>query len=496
MPPATQSDKNGDIVLKTTGGKVRTRTLGLGLLLLMASVVAVPAPPVEAHPEDMRTQLVVVPDIDGDGLDDLLYLSFHERLGFCDQTLPTRTLLVEARRGTDAALLWQLEHDLRLCGRAHPELHARRTASGRGGAFLFAGDHIIAVDEHGQLDWTMPAQVEEFKFLDAVAGPATDLLVRFQLAGETRRVMVDGASGLAVSVTSGPLRDSDPATQLRFIPVGDFNGDGLDDYLLRQQTATRLSYQAFRGTDGVRLWVASSVKSPNHFGGGTTVLGDLTGDGVDDFSYWSGLVNALQVRSGKTGALVWSYPGTFLAEGVLGDVNSDGVADLFAYEYDRRTYQVVNGRTGLLLYRYTALEAATFSYDKFSFSVGDIDADGANDVHVKSADPAQDMFLSGRDASTLRTGPLLYPIGASLDGNGADLLKFSGDSVSSVVAAFDGRTAAPLWERTLPVKGLNAASTASFDGDGVPDLLVTDVSVFPPPWIAVSGADGRVLWRL
>jgi hypothetical protein len=146
-----------------------------------------------------------------------------------------------------------------------------------------------------------------------------------------------------------------------------------------------------------------------------SVPGDVDGDGVADV-YASDFSNSAKgpstgrtvVHSGKDGRRLLTLTGETAGEGfgtspsVAGDVNGDGHADLIvgAWQYagaaisGGRAY-LYSGRDGTLLKTYTCKTPGdTFGFD--AVTLGDIDADGMDDLLITSAWSGVRGFHSGR----------------------------------------------------------------------------------------------------
>ncbi|HEY2497399.1 MAG TPA: S8 family serine peptidase [Candidatus Angelobacter sp.] len=126
------------------------------------------------------------------------------------------------------------------------------------------------------------------------------------------------------------------------ISVGDFRRDGHEEIVLAREPAIYLF-----NSDGTLF--SSAWPLPPHFPGyGTTVIGDIDGDGLpeiittlNDFSSTGG-ANVLAIRSDGTVAKSWLIPGrsglAFVIGApapVLGDFNQDGTLDIaLAYQLE------------------------------------------------------------------------------------------------------------------------------------------------------------------
>jgi hypothetical protein len=238
--------------------------------------------------------------------------------------------------------------------------------------------------------------------------------------------------------------------------AGDVNGDGVPDLVVGAPRETT------GGVDAGKLYVYSganltqlysySGQSGGNLGHAVAMLGDVDGDGRDDFAAGAfgqaGGTGEVRAYSGQTGALLYTWSGSAAgshfgqAVAAAGDVDGDGAPDVlvgapFSGPLQNGSARVYSGASGALLRAWDA----TDNYGWFGFSVagvGDVDGDGRDDVLIGSPNA---NGVSGR--ATLYSG-----------GNGGELHAglFGGGSSSSY--------------------GFSVAGAGDFDGDGTPDLLI------------------------
>ncbi|MBZ0253004.1 MAG: hypothetical protein K8I02_06645, partial [Candidatus Methylomirabilis sp.] len=202
--------------------------------------------------------------------------------------------------------------------------------------------------------------------------------------------------------------------------AGDVDGDGTPDFLCSDYTGGEAA--AFSGATGavIRVWNEAQL-GYEWIGRSLAGVGDVDADGYADVGLMTRdeefvcgehacahiIKKATLVLSGATGEVLYidedPYYGTPIAG--LGDLDGDGHDDFFA------NYAAVSGRTGERLFWYNdsiAIDDAT--------SVGDVDGDGTPDVMVGGSNsPVAEVFPSiGRvaiysGASALRLYLMLAP---------------------------------------------------------------------------------------
>ena len=192
--------------------------------------------------------------------------------------------------------------------------------------------------------------------------------------------------------------------------VGDVNGDGINDFIVGSPGAH--TAQVFSGNDGSVLYNLLGDVTANYFGTSVSGLGDVNGDGIDDFivgaPHDSGTLfflpgfgdvdGTVQVFSGSDGSVLYDLNGNDSSNNFgtsvsgLGDVNGDGIDDFIVGAPDETsdfgqpnnvigTALVFSGNDGSVLYKLNGDSVG----DNFGFSVsgaGDVNGDGIDDFIV------------------------------------------------------------------------------------------------------------------
>ncbi len=323
-----------------------------------------------------------------------------------------------------------------------------------------------------------------------------------------------------VAVCSAPFYGGRYAPQ----GLGDVNGDGRGDLLVADPLWQGVEGRVLvlSGVDGSTLHELRGASEL--YGWSIAALGDVDGDGVRDFaSSQPGLTNpffgvaSVDVRSGRTGALLWrryaqSTQEDLAALGPVGDLDGDGLGE---FALARRpwadaclggscppvltewfeVWSVANGR----LFAVELPRISGFA------SVGDVDGDGGPDFALSHFDRADLPGMYGRSAVRIVSptrGVLaeyvnlpfrvveLTPI-ADLDGDGVPEL-FAHDrwaeAERGALNVLSGATGEPL-NRIVGEVGRNLGSQADavgdLDGDGATEVVVSEAPAGSPSRILV-----------
>lgn len=401
--------------------------------------------------------------------------------------------------------------------------------------------HLIAFDGGGAMLWertfvgylselALPV-LHEYPFMNGTmnASPsgATDLLID-QLSlvdglvwfeAKDRAFVIDGADGSTVSEYEHGGTNIFPIP----FPASDYSGDGLHDVLVLDHPGDAASMVG--GVSGQPLW-RSLAMNPERWEYWVEIE-DATGDGVGDIAVWEPPDVAL--LSGADGNLVWRQPSMWPRE--IGDVDRDGLADVGALEFSTSIdawslrSAALSGRSGTELFATRhAIDLPGEEWRNWSAtalwmpSLGDVDDEATTDtghmLNVTLYDDDDNVtyrsenagVVSGRNGTKIWEGDLrdLYPLGATLDGRGTDLLRaiFSEDGASVDLEGRDGRTGDALWASTLNFGAPAAAPflyVQDFDGDGRSDLLFSTARFGQEGGIVftaylIDGATGARRW--
>ncbi len=339
---------------------------------------------------------------------------------------------------------------------------------------------------------------------DTGAGPASVAAGDFTGNGIADLVTANSESN-TVSVLLGqgdgsfqPARSFAVGNDPVSVVVGDFTGDGILDLAVANlgtyPSYTDASISVLLGTGDGTFRAAYNL--PLNDQPESLAVGDFNGDGIPDLVIANALSNTVSVLLGA-GNGTFHAARTFAAGSgpsavAVGDFNGDGIQDLAVADY--ASFGGTPGVSMLLgngdgSFRNAVSYAAGPSPD--SVAVGDFNGDGIPDLAV-----ANDVISSGTVSVLLGTGDgtfqdaVSYPAGPSptavavgdFNGDGiqdlavADLGDGGNKGVSVLLGTGDGSFQPPRTFATATSFFGQAVAVGDFNGDGVPDLAVTDSS--------------------
>jgi hypothetical protein len=263
------------------------------------------------------------------------------------------------------------------------------------------------------------------------------------------------------------------------------------------------------------------IPTDNSYGYHVAGIGDVSGDGIEDFAATVGNLAVLppndrrgkvHIYSGADSELLFSFVADDLLQGQidgLGDVNNDKVPDFivgapgveFGGVIDRGGALVISGATGDLIYGLPA-EIPDEGFGKSVAGLGDLDGDGAGDFAVGAPNAVIDgqsrsgaVYVYSGASGTLRFklqgGGIVGDFGfsvapvADLDGDrigdllvGAPFSSPEGATRSGLVFAFSGGDGEEInrydivaASQTEDALGASVAGIEDLDGDNVPDVV-------------------------
>jgi len=274
----------------------------------------------------------------------------------------------------------------------------------------------------------------------------------------------------------------------RSVP-NDFNGDCTSDMLLRH-TKSGIWYTYLMNADGVTILQGGYPPFAKDTNWQMAGIGDFNGDGVSDVllrhtngTWYTYLMNA----DGLT-ALQGGYPpftkDTNWQMAGIGDFNGDGTSDVLVRHTNGTWYTYLMNADGL-----TALQGGFSPFTKDTnytkAGIGDFNGDGTSDVLVRHTNGTWYTYLMNTDGFTALQGGY-PPFTKNTNWEIAGIGDFNGDVISDVLIRnqFDGRWGvylmnvdgiSVLQESPLPLtlnRNWQLEGIGNFNVDGTSDVLI------------------------
>lgn len=301
----------------------------------------------------------------------------------------------------------------------------------------------------------------------------------------------------------------------------DIDGDGVRDLLYDDQDAITLTaYTVFVVSGATGATIRSHSINSGAYGIALNRTGDVDADGIDDYAFYDNVSGGIGVHSGATGSVLFVIP-SFPLVRPAGDVNQDGHGDLI-FTDQSGSVPVVSGATNQTLYTIKGGSTLGLAMSR----TGDFNGDGYPDLvvtHVPGgSNPYDANVYSGVDGALLAKlitgtgGATAHSLDATwdLDGDGVcDVLAGKGliapggwdlnfgfpGAVSVTSEATQSLLGEVFGNAFASEVGFGFTILGDLDGDGFRELALlepggpddTGKNVVQ----VVSGADGHELFR-
>jgi uncharacterized protein YjdB len=283
----------------------------------------------------------------------------------------------------------------------------------------------------------------------------------------------DGTGGFtsATDVSVGVLPSS--------IDIGDFNGDGMQDFATANYNDDDVSIRLGDGTGGFASATNVSV-------GGNPIsiaIGDFNGDGMQDFATanFNGANVSIRLGNGTGGFTSPSdvSVGVYPISIAIGDFNGDGIQDFSTANQndDDVSIRLGNGTGG-----FTSLTDVSVGDRPYSIAIGDFNGDGTQDFATANSNDATVSIRLGDGTGgftfatdvSLGTNPYSIAIG-DFNGDGMQDFATANVNVANVSIRLGNGTGVFTSATNVSVGG-NPISIAigDFNGDGIQDFATAN----------------------
>ncbi len=270
------------------------------------------------------------------------------------------------------------------------------------------------------------------------------------------------------------------------IVVGDFNGDGIPDLALNDNSVV-----VYLGNPDGTYTEAPTPPSQGPESA-PMIIADFNGDGIQDLAVASYASSEILILLGKgdgtfTSSTASIPTSTFvqIVQLATADFNGDGIPDIVAIDSDSSTPAILLGNgDGTFTLEATSLP---ISVNPTSVAIGDFNGDGKADLAVADGGDSVAILLGNGDGtfaagSTMHTGVSGSPVvTADFNGDGKLDLAVAGggtggmsESVTVLTGNGDGTFNSSSSGQNPASTAVTSIQVADFNQDGAPDVVLTD----------------------
>jgi hypothetical protein len=312
-----------------------------------------------------------------------------------------------------------------------------------------------------------------------------DMAVANNTAPGTVTVLLGTAAGtfqIGVSYATG--------NQAFGVAVGDLNSDGILDLVVVNQADNTVSVLLGKG-DGTFPLVSPATAYPTYATGvkpEPPVLADVNGDGILDLlvaNFTDNTVGVLLGNGDGTFQPMQTYAtGTNPQQIAVADFNGDGIPDMVVSNYDSTSVSVLLGVGDGTFQPQTLVNAGDLTN---GVATADFNGDGKADLAVMQGDNGTVAILLGNGNGTFRSpvtyaaiGTQEFPFVADVNGDGKlDIVcpSFQSSQMAVLLGNGDGSFQAPLFFATgASNTNDEVMAIGDFNGDGMLDFAVPNES--------------------
>ena len=286
------------------------------------------------------------------------------------------------------------------------------------------------------------------------------------------------------------------------VAIGDLDGDGKPDLVVVNTGSHTVS--VFRNTSTSGSITSSSFAPKVDFTTGMSpngvAISDIDGDGKPDLvvtNYDDNTVSVLRNTS-TYGSITFAAKVDFMTGmnpigAAIGDIDGDGKPDLVAVNYSSNTVSVLRNMTSSGSISFAANVDFPTGELPYGVAIGDIDGDGKPDLVVNAHSMTASVFWNTSSPGSITsssfaakvdftTGSSPYSVAiGDIDGDGKPDLVVVSANTKTVSAFRNTSTSGSITSSSFAPKvdfttgaGPVFVAIGDLDGDGKPDLVVTD----------------------